>query len=233
MRSVKKNLVIVGISTTAKTVLAFVKHYDLFNVLGFAVNNSYIREPTFCDKPVFAIEELDGIIDKSKDYLFVAIQWNRLNADRRNVYEMLKQEGFLFANIISPNAIIHGNLSGDNCWIADQVNIDFGTIIGSDCFLKVQSYVAGNCIVSDHCFIGAKSIIGGGCKVGEQSFVGINATIFDCTEVGKKCIVGACSIVKRNMPDFSKISTILDNYVIKQYSEEEIEGKLMFNKNVR
>lgn len=229
----RKNLVIIGTSTTAKTVSEFVEHYNLFNILGFAVNKLYINKNTFCDKPVFAIEDLDKIIDKSKDYIFVAIQWNNLNADRRKVYEMLKKEGYNFANIVSPNAILHGNLSGDNCWIADQVNVDFGTEIGSDCFLKVQSFIASNCIIQDHCFIGAKSLIGGGSRIGEQSFIGLNATVFDCTEVGKKCIVGACSVVKRNMPNFSKVSTSIDSYKIKQYTEDVVESKLMFNKNVR
>ena len=229
----KKNLVIIGTSTTAKTVLEFVEYYELFNVLGFAINRSYISSLTFCDKPVYAIEDLCDIIDITKDFLFVAIQWNCLNADRRKVYEMLKKKGFLFANIISPNAILHGKISGDNCWIADQVNVDFGAQIGSNCFLKIQSFVASNCTIEDHCFIGAKSLIGGGSRIGEQTFVGLNATVFDCTVVGKKCIVGACSVVKRNMSDFSKIYTSVDNCQIKQYAEEEVESKLMFNKNIR
>jgi len=229
----KKNLVIVGTSSTAITVKSFVEHYDLFNILGFAVNRSYIKDPIYCEKPVFAIEELDNVIDKDNDLLFVAIQWNHLNADRRKVYESLKVLGYKFANLISPNAIIKGKLIGDNCWIADQVNIDFGSVIGSNCFLKIQAFVADSCIIEDHCFIGAKSLIAGGCKVGKQSFIGLSSTLFDDTTVGEKCIVGACTAVKRNLPNYSKISTSLDNYKIKQYEEDEIESKLISSLNVR
>ena len=76
-------------------------------------------------------------------------------------------------------------------------------------------------------------MIGGGSSIGEQSFVGLNATIFDCTEIGKKCLIGACAVVKRNMPDFSKCATSSSSMVIKQYGENEIEEKLVASKNVR
>lgn len=233
MEKNKKRVVIIGTSTTAKTVSAFIEYYGLFDILGFAVNKQYLQKSTFCDKPVFAIEELTKVINKSEDLLFVAIQWNKLNADRRKVYETLKQDGYQFANIISPSAVIHGKLLGDNCWVGDNAVIDFGSTVGSDCFIKNQAYISYNNKIGDHCFIGAKSLIAGSCQIGEQCFVGLNATVFDCTTVGNKCIVGACTAVKRNMPDFSKISTASDSYKFKQYAENEVEEKLMFSKNVR
>ena len=58
----KKNLVIIGTSTTAKTVLEFVEYYELFNVLGFAINRSYISSLTFCDKPVYRQKHLKETI---------------------------------------------------------------------------------------------------------------------------------------------------------------------------
>ena len=52
-------------------------------------------------------------------------------------------------------------------------------------------------------------------------------------EIGKKCLIGACAVVKRNMPDFSKCATSSSSMVIKQYGENEIEEKLVASKNVR
>lgn len=228
-----KKLIIIGTSTTAATIKKFVQHYQLFEIVGFAVNREYLTNDEYCEKPVYAIENLERIIDKDKDLLFVAIQWNRLNADRKQVYMNLKSQGWHFANIISPNAIVNGKITGDNCWIADNVVIDFGATIGSNVFIKIGAFIADNANISNHCFIGAKSTIAGGCNIGEQSFVGLNATIFDCTTVGRKCLIGACTVVKRNLPDFSRCKTISDSYEIKQYDEYEIENKLMFKKNVR
>ena len=111
--------------------------------------------------------------------IFVAIQWNRCNSDRKSVYLRLKKEGFRFANLISPNAIVNGLILGDNCWITDMVVVDFGSIINNNVFVKVMAYVGPNTHICDHCFIGAKSTIGGSTTIGEQSFVGINSTIFN------------------------------------------------------
>lgn len=227
-----ENLIIIGTSTTAKTIFQFVQHYSLYNVLGFAVNEQYRTVETFCGLPVYTIEKLDTFIDKSKDKLFVAIQWNNLNADRKKVYENLKQQGFSFANLISPNAIVNGNIKGDNCWIADQVAIDFGAVIYNNVFIKVGAYIS-NAIIFEHCFIGAKSLIAGGVTIGQQSFIGLGAIIFDFVQVGEKCIVGGATALKRNLNDFSVYKTRIDNFIMKQYSGEEIESKLVASKNIR
>ena len=226
-------IVIVGTSVAASNIYKFIEKYKLFDVLGFAVNRDFKTEDTYLSKTVFELEKLGDIIDKAKDYLFVAIQWNRLNADRRKVYEQLKSEGYRFANLVSPLASINGRLEGDNCWITDFVCIDTDARICNNVFVKVGAWVGDHAWVDDHCFIGAKSTVGGGVKIGEQSFIGLGAIVFDDTTIGRKCIVGAATALKRNLPDFSVYKTASDNYVVKEYAEAEIEQKLLFRKNVR
>lgn len=228
-----EKLIIVGTSTTARTVYSFVKEYGLYEVVGFAVNEEYRKSSSFCGLPVFSIEKLDEIINKEKDYLFVAIQWNNLNADRRKVYTQLKDRGFKFANVISPNSIIHGDIKGNNCWIADGVVIDFNSNIADNVFVKVGAMIGPDTQVGAHCFVGAKAVIAGDVVVGEQSFVGLSAVVFDGVIVGKKCVVGAGTALKRNLPDFSVCKTDLNSCITKQYTEEVIESKLQFTKNVR
>ncbi len=229
----KQKLFIIGASTTAIHVYKFVKEYQLFDVKGFAVHKKYIKDTTFQDLPLYAIEEIDKIVDKNKDLLFVAMLWNKLNADRRHVYENLQNEGYHFANIISPTAKIRGKLKGDNCWIHDYTIIQNDAEIGENTAIMAFTLIGAHTEIGSHCFLGAKSTIGGGCKIGEQSFIGINSTVFDDTIIGKKCIIGACTAVKRNLPDYSSCKTSLTSTEIKQYSEEIIESKLLFNKNIR
>lgn len=226
-------LIIIGTSVAASNICKFVEKYKLYDVVGFAVDKAYKTVDTYLEKPVFEVEALDTIIDKQKDVLFVAMQWNRLNADRRSVYERLKANGWQFANLVSPLASINGTLEGDNCWITDFVCIDTDARIGNDVFVKVGAWVGDHALVGDHCFIGAKSTVGGGVKIGEQSFIGLGAIVFDDTTVGRKCIVGAATALKRNLADCCVYKTASDNFVIKHYTESEIEQKLLFRKNVR
>lgn len=227
----KQNLLIIGTSTTALHVYNFVNEYGLYNIIGFAVDREYIKEKTFLDLPVFAMDEIEEKIDKNNDFLFVAMLWNRLNSDRRKIYEQLKSKGFQFANIISPTAKVRGILEGENCWIHDYVIIQNEAIIGTNVAMMAFTLIGAHCEIGAHCFFGAKSTVGGGCKIGEQTFVGINTTIFDDRIVGKKCIVGACTALKRDLSDFSSCKTDIDSMVIKTYDENIVESKLVFSEN--
>lgn len=229
----KEKLIIVGMNTTASHLYEFIKDYDLYDVIGFAVNEKYRDKDTFCDLPVYALETLEDVIDKNVVKVFVAILWNRLNADRRKVYEELKEKGYTFANVISPTAIVRGKILGDNCWVHDYAIIQAGATIGNNNMLMAHSLVGPNTKVGSHCFMGAKSTLAGGCIVGDQNFIGINCTVFDATTVGTKCILGACSVVKRNVSDFSIVKTDVNNMIVRAMKEDEIENKLLHKENVR
>lgn len=227
----KRNLLIIGANSTARHVYSFVKEYNLFNIIGFAVDSKYKTQDTFLDQPLYAIEQLENNIDKEKDLLFVAILWNRLNADRKNVYERLKKQGFKFANLISPTAIIRGTLLGDNCWVHDYSCILYGAKVESNVIIQPYCLIGEYANVTPHCFLGAKSTLADHCTIGEQCFVGINAVIFDDRIIGNKCIIGACTAAKRNMPDFTSLKTSAESLILSHYKADEVESKLMFDKN--
>lgn len=229
----KKKLIIVGLSKTATHAYEFVRYHDLFDVVGFAVNAVYKNVDFFHGLPVYDLETLRENC-KEKDFeVFVALLWNHLNRDRRQVYEFCKANGFKMANLVSPTAILRSKLGGDNCWIHDYVVVQNDAHLESNIMVMAYTLIGANTHVGSHCFFGARSLLGGGCSVGEQSFIGLNATVFDDTCVGRKCIVGACTAVKRHMPDNSRYITSSADIVVKTYREDEIENKLIFSQNKR
>lgn len=228
-----EKLVIVGMGANSRLALSFVQSHQLFDIIGFAVNEKYKDRDEFEGYPVYSLENLPEELGFTDFSVFVSLLWNHLNRDRRIVYEFCKSKGYRMANLVSPLSVVRSPIVGDNCWIHDHVVIQNNTKIGSDVAIMQGTLIGADAIVEDHCFFGAHAILAGGCTLGEQSFVGIRATVFDDTHIGKKCIIGACTAVKRNMPDFSKYVTTSDNIVIKEYSENEIENKLVFSVNVR
>ena len=229
----KSKLAIFGASTTARAIYKFVKDYDLFDIIGFVQDKGYKTESRYCGLPIYDFESLQSVFDKDMDYMFVAVEWNRLNADRRNHYNRLKSQGFKMANIVSPTAVIHGNIKGDNCWICDYVVVENDAEIGNDVLIKAKSTIQHNVIVEDHCFLAAHSLMAGNALVGEQSYIGVASVIFNGVTIGKKCLVGGGVTVKRHLPNFSIIKTPNDQFVIKTYSEEEIEDKLLASIKIR
>lgn len=163
----------------------------------------------------------------------MAVLWNRLNADRRYLYEKVKSMGYHFANIISPNAQVRGELLGDNCWICDGVVVQEHVKLGDDVFIKDNAVVAHWSVVENHTFIAINATICGAVHVGEQTYIGANATVFDETKIGKKCLIGGATIVKRNVPDFFVIKSPNESMIIKQYPEDAIESKWQAHHNVR
>ena len=233
-----KNLVIVGISDTADRIARFVERYSLYNIIGCTVNKEYVPESGIAEvggqiRQVFPLEDLNQYIDIENDLLFVAVLWNRLNADRRYLYEKVKSMGFKLANIVSPNASVRGEIKGDNCWICDNVIVQERVELGSDVFIKDNAVVAHWSKVANHAFIAINATVCGSVVVGEQSYIGANATVFDEVKIGKKCLIGGATIVKRNVPDCSVVKTPNDTMIIKQYPEDAIENKWQAHHNVR
>ena len=126
----KEKLIIIGTGPNGKNAYKFIKRYGLFDILGFAVNAEYKISDTFLDLPVYEIEYLENIIDKDKTYLFAALLWNRLNADRDNC------------------------VIGDHCFLGAKATIGGGTEIGE------QTFVGMNCTVFDDTKVGKKCILG-------------------------------------------------------------------------
>ena len=227
-----KKLVLIGLGKSAKQVYDFLRKHELYDLIGFAVDKEYIQENTYMNLPVYPLESLNEYIDK-ETYIFIALSWNKLNADRRKFYERLKAEGYKFANLISPTAIVRGKIDGDNIWINDYTVIQSDAVIQSNVIIREHVVIGNDTLIKEHCFIGVKSLVAGGCTIGIQSFIGINATVFDGTIVGDKCIIGGCAVVKRNVSNNTVCKTDLKNTIIKMYEENIIEQKLVFSKNVR
>ena len=207
-----KNLVIVGISDTADRIARFVERYSLYNIIGCTVNKEYVPEGGMAEvggvnRKVFPLEELDKFIDKENDLLFVAVLWNRLNADRRYLYEKVKSMGYHFANIISPNAQVRGELLGDNCWICDGVIVQEHVKFGNDIFVMDNAMVGHWTMVSDHVFIAIRATVCGAVDIGEQCYIGANATVFDEVKIGKKCLIGGKRLRIYTIVAFSFIRT--------------------------
>lgn len=224
-------LVIIGTSYAAKQVYSLVACHRLYEVVGFAVSKEYKTAATYLGLPVFDLASLNQEVEGDFG-VFVAIQWGHLNADRKSVFEYCCSQGYWLVNIISPTAVVRSAIAGRNCLIDDFVVVKNDVVIGDDVCIKAGAIVSDYTHVGSHAYIGLHVVVAGGATIGEQSFLGINAAVLDGTTIGRKCIVSSGSVVRRNMPDFSRWVGGND-ICIKQYSEAEIEEKLVPSKNVR
>lgn len=218
-----EKLVLVGTSSLAAQTLDFVERYQLFDVIGFTVNEAYIKEPIFLGKPVFPIEELDKHIDKNSVKLFSTVTWyNYLNRERKKIFELLKGEGYKFANLISPHALVYTEDLGEGNWIHDFAHIGYGVHIGDDNVIRMKCMIGHDSVIGNHNFFAVNSIVGGHDYFNDCCFIGLNSLIHNRVAVGNKCVIGGGAIVKKDLPDFSLV--VADNSFVKQCDEAKIES---------
>lgn len=233
----KKDIIIIGASDTADRIISFIERYDLFNVKGCAVNNKYLPDGKKeiilggAKRSVFPLEDIDNFRDNNTVF-FVALFWNRLNADRRDLFNKVKKMGLPITNIVSPLASVRGEI-GNGCYIADFAILQERGQIEDNVWMMDASIVGHRTIVKSHAFCAARSLVGGMSVIGEQTFLGVNSTVIEEVVIGEKCLIGASSVVKRNLPPYTVIKTSNDSNIIKQYPEDIIETKLVAHYNIR
>ena len=221
-----KRLIIIGTGTTARNVYDFVRFHHLFEVAGFAVNESFYSESRFLGLPVYRLEDFFTNSHSDEYVFFIAILWNNLNQDRRNVFETCRKNNLPLVNLIAPTAVVRGKTESDNVWIGDHVVIQSGVTIESDTFIRSNAVVCHDTTVKAHSFISAGAVVGSSCIVGEQSFIGLNATVLEGIRIGAKSIVGAGVCLKENLDQHSMVCLSSSNYIVKQYDPQTIGTKL-------
>lgn len=218
-----EKLVLVGTNTLAAQTVDFIERYKLYEIIGFTVNEKYIKEPVFMGKPVYPIESLEKYVDKDTVKLFCTASWyNRLNRVRKMLFDQLKEKGFMFANLISPHALVYTDNLGEGNWIHDFAHIGHGVKIGNNNVFRMKCVIGHDSVIGNHNFFGVDSVVGGHDYYGDCCFTGLKALVFNRVAVGNKCVIGAGSSVKYDLPDYSL--TVVPKSFIKQCDEEKIES---------
>lgn len=221
-----------GISTTSKRIKSFIQYHKIYNVNGFIVDDEYKSTDIYDNTKVFSISEFRSIQNYKSLPVFICLAWNRLNEDRKQVFQKFLGE-FNIVNIISPNSIIRGTIKGINVFVGDYVILETGSIVRDNVYIDHNSFIGTDTLVCEHSYIGAKSMIAGNDYIGSQSFIGINAVVFDNVKIGEKCIISGGEIIKRNVEKYTIIKNVDNRQISISYPENEIINKLLFYKNVR
>lgn len=213
---------IVGAGHLANEIVDFIKHYDLFDIVGFTVNKDRMQYDQYLGAPVYPMEELENCIDKNEVKLFEAISWyhNMMGLREEKFYE-LRDRGFHFANVISPRAMIWTDKIGEGNWICDNVYIGYHVEVGNNNIFRACSDVQHYSKIGDNCFIADMSMLAGHVTLGNRCFVGISCAIHNKVVIGEKCVVGGGCVIKSNVPDYSLC--IANNATIVQRDEISIE----------
>jgi UDP-N-acetylglucosamine acyltransferase len=108
---------------------------------------------------------------------------------------------------------------GDNCIIRECVTINRGTVdrgktvIGKNCLIMAYSHIAHDCFVGNYCVFSNNSTLAGHVTVGDNVILAGLTAIHQFCSIGNHAFVTGGSLVRKDIPPFSKAAREPISYV--------------------
>jgi sugar O-acyltransferase (sialic acid O-acetyltransferase NeuD family) len=199
-----KPLVVFGAGDIAEIAHFYLTRDAGFQVEAFAVDREFLKEPSFCGRPVVALEELETRFPAASCDAFVALSYARLNALRAEKCAALKAKGYRLVSYVSSRATTWPGLAcGENCFILEDNTIQPFVHIGNNVTLWSGNHIGHHSRIADNCFVASHVVISGGVEIGENCFIGVNATLRDHVKIGRNCVIGAGALIQQDAADNS------------------------------
>jgi sugar O-acyltransferase (sialic acid O-acetyltransferase NeuD family) len=125
---------------------------------------------------------------------------------RAAIFELFKNQGYSFASVIHPSAIISNDvvLSEGVQVMAGSV-IQPGCVIGANSIINTSVTIDHDCIIAKNVHIAPGAVLSGNVTVELSVFVGAGSTILPGVNISSGSIVGAGALVNKNILANSKV----------------------------
>ncbi|MBO6657187.1 MAG: acetyltransferase [Pseudomonadales bacterium] len=192
----KKKVVVFGTGQFADVAAGYIFGMTDVELSAFTVDRAFIREESFCDRPVVAFESLVETHPPDEYQLFLPISYKQMNRLREQKYFEAKERGYELFSYISPEAHIDPTVSiGEHCFIMEDNVLQRGVSVGSNCILWSGNHIGHHTTIANHCFIASHVVVSGSVSIGDSCFLGVNATLRDNVNVAPKTLIGAGALV--------------------------------------
>lgn len=120
---------------------------------------------------------------------------------RWQLFEFFSKQGYRFACVISPHAILSKYLQ-----LAEGVQIMSGAIIQTNTSLGINSIINTGAIIEHDCILGAHNHIApgatlsGGVVTGSRVHIGTGASVIQAINIGQQAVIGAGTTIVRDVP---------------------------------
>ena len=121
---------------------------------------------------------------------------------KEKLYYRLKKDGFSFANIIHPTAIISPSATvGRGLILKSHSFISADAVVGENVSIEENGIIGHDSIIGDHCQISANVVVAGGCTIGNSTYIGLSVPIIQGAHIGANSVISMGSVVVRDIPD--------------------------------
>lgn len=121
---------------------------------------------------------------------------------RRAMYERFVSQGYRFATVCHPRAVVAASAR-----LEAGVQVLAGAIVqpdatvGENTLVNTRASVDHDCRIGPHTHIAPGVTLSGGVIVGAMSHLGAGATVIQGVRIGRGAVIGAGAVVVRDIPD--------------------------------
>ena len=130
-------------------------------------------------------------------------------APRQALFTRFKDKGFHFAQVLSPDAVIAGQVTlGEGCHVLTGAIIHPGSSVGANTIINTGAQLDHDNHIGPHCHIAPGAVLCGAVTVGAGCHIGAGAVIVQGVTIGDRAMVGAGAVV---VEDVRAGTTVLGN----------------------
>jgi sugar O-acyltransferase (sialic acid O-acetyltransferase NeuD family) len=195
----KKNVLIIGNSTTAEVLLSYIlKDYN-YNVLACVVDDGYENYGKIKNIPTYNLSKAFQEFNTHSVTCIMAMGYDNNNFYRENLFYKLKNQGFIFETWIHADAKIYtDHIIGEGSLIFPMSIIEPKAIIGKNTVIWSGAIIGHHTVINDHCWLAANVVVAGYSTVKNNCFIGINSTISNGITIDEFNFIGASSFISKD-----------------------------------
>jgi sugar O-acyltransferase (sialic acid O-acetyltransferase NeuD family) len=173
-----RGIVIVGASAFAEVAYEYFTHDSSYDVVGFAVERSFLDRDRLFGLPLVPLEEIEKYFPPADNDVYVAIVYSQLNRLRTRLAAAVKARGYRLASYVSSSAKVWPSARlGEHCFIFEDNVIQPFVTLNSNVVLWSGNHIGHHSTIGDNVFVSSHVVVSGFCSIGANSFLGVNVAV--------------------------------------------------------
>ena len=188
-----EDIVLVGFGGHAKSVADCIELQGKYHIVGYTdTEDKHVRYDFLGSD-----SELPSLFNVGIKYAAVGIGYMGRSLLREQIYNNLKQIGFLLPVIIDPSAIISKTATiQEGTLVGKGAIVNAGAVIGKMVIVNTHALVEHECILGDFVHVAVGAILCGQVEIGRAAFIGANSTIIQCKKINAGTLIPAGTVVR-------------------------------------
>lgn len=195
-------VVLFGTGRGAEVAHRFLAKDSAHEIVGFTVDERYIKAPEHRGLPLVAFEEVEQRFPPDDFRMLILLGYQQMNGLRAAKYDEAKRKGYTLESYVASDIFRIDEVAvGENCFIMDNQSISLDVSIGNDVVMWSSNHLGDKTRVDDHCWISSHATVAADVRIGERAFIGIGATVSGRVTIGREGFIGADVLVSSDVPD--------------------------------